>query len=79
MLELFDRMAERVSVVEELAQARFLEVGGHMVRLDAYGAFDEFGDDGFEGRVEECLAVKCAQFAGMLLKDRQDLGVADEA
>ena len=44
VLALLDGVGERVAVVEDLAQVRFLEVGRHDRGLDADGPLDEFDE-----------------------------------
>ncbi len=66
----FDGVTEGVTVVEDLAQARLLEVRGHDLRLDLDRAPDQFGQYASR-RVERGLRVRLDQF--------EDLRIGDEA
>ena len=50
MLDLFNGMTKRVTVVEELAQPRFTQIVGNMVCLDSNRTLNQFGDHALQRR-----------------------------
>ena len=62
VLQLFNGMGQCVTVVEELTQTFLLEIGGNVIGLDRYRAFDKFGDHILQRRTEERGTVESTKF-----------------